>query len=92
MEMRFAKGFELVCDNDRCHLFRQPQGCRLAESKEVIEAKGYQRRHDLGNPARKVFSSGPMLGGSSQSLGCSLVMPSHLVQVYFGWDPRGINE
>lgn len=28
IEVEFSKCFALLCDNGRCHLFRQPQGTR----------------------------------------------------------------
>jgi len=91
IEIEFAKGFEIVCDNWRCYLYRQSQGCRPTELRLIDEGKAYQRRHDIGNPARKVFSSGPMAGGTHSSA-CSLAMPSYLVRAYFSGNLGGTYE
>jgi len=94
MVMPMAGGYYLVCDNarERCHLFRERQGCVANESKMVTEATSYHIRHDIGNPARKVFGGSPIAGGTPQSLRCSRAMPSYLVHAYFGQSLGGINE
>ena len=90
--MPMAGGYYLVCDNakERCYLFRERQGCVLKEPKMEAEAAGYHVRHDIGNPARKVFDGKPIVGGSPQSLQCSLAMPSHLVRAYFSGNLGGM--
>lgn len=34
IQMEFPKGFEIVCDNWRCHMYRQSQGCRTKDPPE----------------------------------------------------------
>ena len=53
IEMEFAKGFELVCDNWQCYMYRRPQETKLKEPKIVALAQGYQLRHDIGISTRK---------------------------------------
>jgi hypothetical protein len=56
MEIEFTKGFEYVCDNWQCWMYRRVQATKLKEPKPILEAVGYQVRHDIGITTRKAES------------------------------------
>ena len=53
MEIEFAKGYEFVCNNWQCYMYRRPQATRLKEPKMETRAMSYQVRHDVGILSRK---------------------------------------
>jgi len=60
IEIEFKKYFALVCDNDRCHMFRQPQGYRSKDPNpepalSYLEQRktNYQALRALGIPCIK---------------------------------------
>jgi hypothetical protein len=45
IEMEFSKGFELVCDNYKCYMFRQPQVCRTNNPEPHSPAQRWEAKY-----------------------------------------------
>ena len=44
MEMEFSKGFEYVCDNWQCYMFRRPQRCRTKIPEATADGSNHWAR------------------------------------------------
>jgi len=53
MQIEFSKGYEYVCDNWQCWMYRRPQQCRVKDPEAESRATSYQVRHDIGIASRK---------------------------------------